>query len=192
MPLQAQFHSLIVKHRRDVAKLANRLKSGAIDAQGFGDGLHAIVTHGHAEAMRLGRALAGNHLPEDIALLAGDRADTEATWLNKFVADIEDGRYTLEDGSLNVDAVARRGDMYAVKYRHTANEAFVDASEPDEQWHWRKTALESCEDCVLLAHASPLTRDELYTTPGGCDTACLLGCKCYLERYSDGLVGFRV
>lgn len=189
MPHQAQYEAIVARHRRDVERLVSRLRSGAIDADQFGDGLDAIVWKGHSDAITLGRNIAGDRRKQDEhdQLIALDIKDGEAEWLNKFVEDVKSGRYALEDGSTNFAEIQRRGDMYSVKYRASLNQAAVEASGPDELWLWRLGPTEHCHDCRMLAAAGPLTGNELYTTPGACDTDCMLGCACRLERASDGL-----
>lgn len=186
--MQAEFERIVARHRRDVERLVHRLKSGSIDADQFGDGLDAIVWKGHSDAITLGRNIAGDRRRqhEHDQLLALDIKDGEAEWLNKFVDDVKSGRYELEDGSTNYGEIQRRGNMYSVKYRASLNQAAVDASSPDELWIWRLGPTEHCPDCRMLASAGPLTRNELYTVPGACDTDCKLGCACHLERVSDG------
>lgn len=188
--MQAQFDSLIRRHQRDVSRLVNRYQSGAIDAEGFGDGLDAVIWNGHSRAIALGRKLAGDKSPlnDDDQLLALDIKDGESEFLNRFVDDLATGRYTLDDGTLNLAQIERRANQYSVKYRASCCQAAVDASAPDEQWNWRLGPTEHCDSCRLLASASPLTRNELWTMPGSCDTECVLGCSCFLERVSDGLI----
>jgi hypothetical protein len=192
VPAQHAFEALTVRHRREVRDLARRYASGAIDADGFGDRLHLVIYRGHSDAVTLGRHLAGDRHPqtEDDQLLGSEAADLDADYLNAFVADLKSGRYHLENGLADVDAISRRADFYAVKYRDSANQAFVDTSAEDELWHWRLGPTEHCADCQDLADLSPMTKHELWTTPGACDTDCKLGCACHLVRDSDGKQGF--
>lgn len=186
--MQAEFDAIVARHRRDVERLVKRLKSGAIDADQFGDGLDAIVWKGHSDAVTLGRRAAGDRRRQTDAdqLLGLDIKDREAEWLNPFVDDLRSGKYLLEDGSLNYARIERRANMYSVKYRATCTEAVLDGSAPGELWLWRLGPTEHCDDCRMLSLAGPLTRNELWTVPGASETACVLGCRCWLERASDG------
>lgn len=187
--MQADFEAIVRRHRRDVERLINRFKSGRIGAEEFGDGLDAIVWNGHSESVRLGRYSAtgrGRSLSDEDQLLGLDIKDREAEWLNSFVDDLKSDKYRLESGDLNLRQIERRANMYSVKYRATVSESFIDNSPPDELWVWKLGLTEHCEECRTLAAASPLTRNELWTVPGASETSCVLGCRCWLERVSDG------
>ena len=53
-----------------------------------------------------------------------------------------------------------------------------------------RTATESCEDCIEWAADSPYAAASLAIVPRGGHTACVMGCRCYLERKSGS--GFRI
>ena len=53
-----------------------------------------------------------------------------------------------------------------------------------------RTATESCEDCIEWAADSPYAAASLAIVPRGGHTACVMGCRCYLER--KGGSGFRI
>lgn len=192
MDPQEAFNALAARHRRDVTELARRLGSG-VDPQAWGDGMDAMLYRGHADAITIGRHLAGDRsaqTAEDL-LLAVDIKDKEAEWLNKFVSDLEHGRYTLSDGSYNLPAIQSRANLYVEKIRASANEAFVETSEDDELFNWVMGGDEHCDECPMLQAASPLSKNELYTYPGEGSTPCLSNCKCHFVRVSDGKVGLK-
>ena len=57
-------------------------------------------------------------------------------FLEGFLADIEGGKCTLEDGSINVYAIASRADLYQERLRGSANEAFFSSLPDDELIDW--------------------------------------------------------
>ena len=192
MASQAKLDALIDRHRRDVERLTKRLAKDG-DAEAFADDLYTVLTKGHSDAVTLGRQLAGDKRRQTEAdqLLGLDTADHQTGWLDGFMADIEDGRYALEDGSLNVAQVKRRADMYVSQLRSTANQSFVDHSPERESFDWVMGMVEDhCSECPTMAAASPLTANELYIVPG--QATCLHNCHCHLIRLSDGVEGFRL
>lgn len=186
--MQADFESIVARHRRDVARLVKRFESGSITPDEFGDRLDAIIWKGHSDSVTLGRRAAGVRGRQTDAdqLLGLDIKDREAEWLNAFADDLKGQKYRLADGALNYSRIEQRANMYSVKYRATVAESALDNSPAEELWLWRLGPTEHCPTCSMMASAGPLTRNELWTVPGACDTECLLGCACYLERASDG------
>lgn len=188
MASQAKFERLHNRSKRTTEKLIDRLGKGRITASDFADDFYTLLYGAHSEAWAIGRQVGGDRakLNEDDQLLGLEIADNETEYLNSFINDIEDGRYTDADGNLKIGAVKQRANLYLGKLRGTANEAFVSASDPDDQFDWRMSAIEHCDDCPRFASLSPFNADELYAYPGSGDTECMTNCKCYLVRKSDG------
>lgn len=195
MPNQAAFDAIRARHGSEIRRLADELSKGRITPDEFGDRVYESLARGHADAYSAGLRHGGSHL-DPLAIQAEAEAhgravaDAENAWLDKFVADLEDGRYTADDGSLNLGPILTRGDMYAQKLRATGAQGFVDASDPEEEFDWVMTALEHCPDCPRMAALSPYKAHELFTMPGQGDTECLTRCKCHLVRRSDGRASF--
>ena len=146
----------------------------------------------HAEAARLGRVQAGDPLheldPDDLEIAKSITA-SEAEFLDRFGVAIQDGRYTLEDGSLNEAAIQARALNYSSRLTGTANETFVLASDDDAEFTWMLGGEHNCHDCPGLAAGSPYLALDLPTYPGANGTECLFNCNCHLVR-SDGVKGF--
>jgi len=95
------------------------------------------------------------------------------------------------DGAVRADTVKSRQDLYAQKLRGTANEAFVESGEDNEEYDWILGGTERhCEDCPRIAALSPFTKETLFAYPCSGDTECLGNCDCVLKRVSDGVKGF--
>lgn len=149
------------------------------------------LADGHADAIAFGRHRAGDKKPknQDDLFLARGKADNENHWLKKFEQDINDGKYTNEDGTLNGRRIKWRASLYSKKLRGSANEAFVNSSDPDDLFEWHLSPAEHCPDCLDFAKYSPYYPIELPSYPGDGDTACLVNCKCFLVRKRDGKQG---
>jgi hypothetical protein len=66
--------------------------------------------------------------------------------------------------------------------RGISAQASVDALDLETEITWVLGGTEKhCSDCPRLASISPYFKDDLFTTPGACDTPCLGNCKCHLE-----------
>ena len=191
--MQKRFERAIHHHRRSLTSLVQRLESGALDADEFGDSFDALLWKAHTDGVVLGRQHGGDRARanEDDELLGLEIKDGESEYLNNFIEDIKAGRYTDADGNLRVGAVKQRANLYISKVRGTANEAFVNASDDDELFDWIMLGTEHCDDCPQFAALSPFTKSELYTYPGAGDTECLGNCQCILVRRSDGKEGFK-
>jgi len=189
---QTRFERTFAKHSRQANNIVKKLANKDLDAEQFGDAFDALLWKAHTDAITLGRKRAGDYAPqhEDDQNLALDIKDSDADYLNSFIDDIKSGRYTLEDGSLNADAIQSRAQLYIRKTRGSANESFVNASDDDDYFIWQLGFTEHCSDCIDLAAGSPYSKDELWTYPGQGDTVCLGNCACNLQRVSDGRKGF--
>lgn len=126
-----------------------------------------------------GRAYQVIHLP-------GVSGFSESDFVAQFLSDLiaKDSRY-WKDGEWDADEILRRMRFYQGKMRGTAGWGFVDVQSPVADIFWRTTGNEnSCEECPMFAALSPWSKELLYTTPGGCETACLFECECWLESSS--------
>lgn len=188
------FQRVLLRHRDAVRKLEERLESRDLDAASFVDELFEILTEAHTDGWMLGRQRAGDlrGRVDDDLLFGRTAADGEIPFLERLRSRLSDAhpRYFDEDGNLTA-RLSSDLDLYVRKMRATAAEAFVEASEIDEEFAWVLGAFEEhCSDCPELAALSPFRRDELWTFPGQGDTPCLGNCYCHLVRVTDGVSTF--
>lgn len=185
-----------VEHR--VEQLTGMLAGGEIDSRGWADAFRKELTDAHSEAHSIGRRLAGFLGP----FSPEDRAAGEAAWAEQeeyfagFLADLERGRYTKPDGTLNERAFDARAKQYAAATRGTAHEAFRVALGKDLT-DWNLSAAVHCKlspdfpyNCPDLAAESPKPADEWQTAPGRGKCPCRGNCLCWLstDKYStEGL-----
>ncbi len=192
MSQQAAFNKLVGSRSNELHNLIEQWKSGRLSIDDLGDEYYDVLRRGHTEAYTLGAKQAGSKLePSVLQTLAEQhgraQADAEQEWLDGFLSDLESDKYTDDEGKVNLSRINNRASMYAHKLRGTANQAFVDESPNDATYDWVMSGTEAhCNDCPRLAALSPYSADELFATPGSCDTECLTGCKCFLRR-SDGV-----
>ena len=150
------------------------------------------LTGGHSRAAFLGRTKAGNDVPygEFDQTFGTLVAEEEAIYADKFIDDILAGKYTREDGTINVEAIEARADFYEVRLRGTANEAWANTLDPEDLVYWLLGNNENhCGTCEDLNNNSPYRPADLPVHPGDNATECSLGCDCTL-RSESGKTGF--
>jgi hypothetical protein len=194
-PSDRDFGRLIQRGKASVRKLANRLASGALTAEGFVDELAALLDDAHAHAALLGRQLGGDFAPfEDDDREFGARVvDEEAEYLFGFQEALQarDPRY-FDGDSLRVEAVIRRANMYLGRLRSTANESFI-LTDLEADYAWEMLATEHCVECPVLASDGPYSGEELLALgkwPGHPSLPCKFNCGCVIVRLTDGQFGF--
>ena len=175
----------------DFGTATGRLVGGQLSQRQWVEAIHDSLIDGHGLSWSIGRQRAGDMAAFGIddQLIGLQAADNEQPWLQAFADDVADGRYTLDDGTLNAKAINNRLRLYAGKLRGTANEAFVEASDDGEEFEWVLGLCEHCDDCPDIASMSPYTKEANLGYPGDGGTACLGNCQCHLVRASDGRVG---
>ena len=180
------FQRIVSRFIAEMERLTARAVAGALDLEEWDEVGYEALTRAHADSYALGRTFGGNAATEEeIAQVAQAVADLESYYLRGFQNDIASGMY--EDRE---DQAARRAASYAGRARGTANGGFVDGSPDTAQFYWQDTDDErECEDCPILAEASPYGRDDIPAVPGSNDTPCLFNCRCRLVR-DDGAEGF--
>jgi len=187
---------------RDVAgKLRNindELTQGRISVDEWADRFDAELLEGHYQALRLGFERAGSfdYDEEKLRGVARGIKDTESeflsgymdadgeTWHPGWIAnlrDVEDGRYHNDDGTFKDGSLDSRADLYVGRMRGSANEAFVEASDPEAEITWELGPTEHCPDCLDMADGNPYTADTLFAYPGDGSQICLGNCACQLE-----------
>jgi len=192
MPSNADYAQMIRHRAGDLARICHNLATGRIDIDQFGELFDGVLLKGHTDGWVMGRQRAGDSRDiTDADRLAGLAAkDSEAQFLNGFLDDLRNGRYLDDAGELKEAAIRARSNLYLGKVRATSAEAFVEASDPAEEYIWILVAEEHCEDCPRIADLSPFTKDTIIGFPGSGDTECLGNCKCFLKRVSDNHTTF--
>lgn len=181
----------MIDHNWRISKQATKRLLDGLPTRRWADEFFDAILQANANAHWIGRDLVSQietEFSEELdALAARGIADNDAEYLLKFIDDIEEGKYTLDDGSFNESAILNRQRLYLGRARGLAGQASVDALEPQTEIFWRLGGNEKhCADCPVLASISPFFKDDLFATPGSCDTPCLGNCKCHLEFKING------
>jgi hypothetical protein len=169
--------------RKRVNKHVLDFADGQIDALGFGDAMLETLTAAHAHAAYLGRYRAGDSTPpdQDDQSFADQVMRGEDTFLAGFEDDLKAGRYTGEDGTLKVNQIKRRAEMYVQKLQATANETWALTTGGNITWKLGHSE-DHCPECPELAARSPYLWNALPTYPKAGETTCHSSCLCWLEN----------
>lgn len=147
----------------------------------------------HANAAYLGRRKAGvldtfNQRDIDFGRLA---AAEQAKYLQRFVEDLKNGRYTNADGTPKKAQIEARWQQYQKRVVGSANEAWAFSLPNATKIYWVSMPGENCATCPALASASPFTPATLPTVPRTGGTECGVNCNCYL-RTEAGATSFQI
>lgn len=189
-PTQELYSRFLQRVEREAKSYLTRYVIDNLTAEKFIERFAALLLRAHARAAAYGRQHAG----DPRALNEGDRAlaatimKNQAEYLQRFLQDIKDGRYTDPEGIPRVRLLWNRMDLYIDRLVGTTHQAFVYA-DVDHLFWWRLGMAEHCEDCPRIAAASPYRGHQLPAFPGDGTTQCRTQCHCYLER-EDGRVSF--
>lgn len=173
-------------------RINRELRDGGINAAEWRRKMDQILRLAHINAHVAGQRIGGRSQPFGVeaARVGQIWADQESQFLQGFFEDVKGGRYTDEEGNLEIDQLANRQLMYINKTRATAYDGFVSTGDAGASYDWILGASEeNCNDCPVWAEGGPYTSESLATYPGMGDTLCLTNCKCYLVRQSDQTVG---
>lgn len=183
------FHRFTREVTADVDEITAHLAGGKIGVEEWAGIMLDTLAEAHAQAGFLGRQRAGDRAPFDTDDTRFGRLVAQEEWpyLSGFAHDIATGRYTGEDGALDVEAVGRRAGLYVARTYGTANEAL--ALTDGGEIAWLLGPADHCRSCLTLAANSPYPPGSLPTVPRGGKTVCLQNCACRLETAS-GLRGF--
>lgn len=195
----------MAENKRDLVRICDQLTNGQISIDEWAKKFDAALLDGHLDALILGFERAGNfdYDLKELKELARGIKDTESefltgytddagVWHRGWIGDLKSGddpRYFDKDGNLVPGSLDNRADLYVGRMRGTANEAFVNASDPDSSFEWELGDTEHCDDCLEMADGGPYTVDTLFSFPGDGGTQCLGNCGCTLTR-DDGVEGF--
>ena len=182
---QAWFEDMIDMNWKKAQKATGKLVADRIDVQRWADDFFDAILQANANSHWIGRDLVSGTKTkfgkQDI-LKARAIADVDAEYLQGFIDDIEAGRYTDDEGNLIESQIMNRQKLYMGKVRGIAGQATVDNLDVKQKIYWTLGGNEvHCVDCPVLANISPFFKDDLFTTPGACDTPCLGNCKCHLR-----------
>lgn len=194
VPTDADFEAFLSETQSRSQRLTKRLVNGDVTPREWADLVKELLNDGHASAWVIGRRRAGDlsAATEADELVGIGYADGQSDFLLSFMEDVENGRYTDENGDLVLSKIQNRLDLYVLNMRGTSGASFVASSDDDEEFTWTLGGAElHCPDCPELAELSPWTQSELYAFPGDGNTKCLSNCLCHLERSSDGRTSFK-
>ena len=182
---QAWFEDMLDMNWKKAKKATGKLVADRIDVQRWADDFFDAILQANANAHWIGRDLVSDiktKFGKNDILKARAIADVDAEYLQGFIDDIEAGRYTDDEGNLIESQIMNRQKLYMGKVRGIAGQATVDNLELTQKIYWTLGGNEvHCVDCPVLASISPFFKDDLFTTPGACDTPCLGNCKCHLR-----------
>jgi hypothetical protein len=186
----AAFHRFVGEVQGDVRETIEHLARGRIRVEEWADIMLDTLAEAHAQAGYLGRQRAGDRAPfdQDDTRFGQLVAQEEWPYLSGFAHDIATGRYTGEDGLLEMADVQRRANLYVARTYGTANEALALTAGGDEVWHWKRGKHDSCSACVRLEENSPY-QGPPPTLPRMNQTPCLQNCGC-VAYTASGLHGF--
>lgn len=162
-------------------ELVVRFAEGYLTPQQFGDEALALLADAHTEAAIIGRRLSDSATDNSTDRILGEAVALEqAEFLAGFATDILAGEYG-EAGALDIEEIQARASLYAYRLVGTANTAWTNFLAPGTLIWWidSKDASE-CTDCADIAAGSPYSPEDLPTTPGAGDTACIFACRCDL------------
>lgn len=191
VPGQPSIEKVIAGTRRQINRLVLNYVTGKLPSRNFVDSIASLLTDRHARAAVLGRQLAGDKRPRNMGddIFSSMVVLQEREYLQRFMRDLQVGRYTDEEGNPKVSQIQQRALTYTGKLIGTANQSFVAASR-GYSFHWIMGGAEQhCEDCPRLARGGPYSWNNLPTVPRANATQCKFHCRCYLKR-TDGLEGF--
>lgn len=183
---------VVRRHDRRLRLLVSQLVAGDIDRDAFLADFGDVLQTGHDQAYRIGWRHGGG--PRSIGELSDTYLAETLSVQGAYAQNLADD---ILDGDASEDAGLARARQYARRMRGSANRAFVEAADPEEEFYWRLGGNEEhCPDCPELAALSPYTKDSIIAVPGEDidaagvkNTTCGSACKCRWER-SDGREGF--
>ncbi|ARU40200.1 hypothetical protein CCB80_03220 [Armatimonadetes bacterium Uphvl-Ar1] len=193
-PSDAEWMAFMAAARRSLNSNLGRFFQSKLSPDQFGDVVFTELLRAHAVAVAAGRQRAGilgalNELDKEVALFHGQQ---QGAYLEGFVRRLNEKskRYWDEEkGEWKRGVINRDLQMYASRYRGSANIAFESNSPEGSEFYWRLGIAEHCPDCLELAAESPHTQGELPVFPGDGGTKCIVNCKCWLVR-GDGVKAF--
>jgi hypothetical protein len=190
--VRAQFNRVRVELPRSLGGVLTRLHDGGLDdSDALGDGKQTLAD-AHSNAVYLGRRLAGSDSPYgDFDIEFGKLvAEEQSQFLEKFIADVQGGSYTDDDGNIDAEAIEMRAGFYENRLRGTANEAWCGSLDSEELIDWiLDDGADSCTVCPDLAENGPYAPNDMPTWPGANETPCLFNCACE-ARTQSGKSGF--
>jgi|GEM_PF-2205481 len=158
------------------------LQNGQVGITGFAQNVVEALEPLHTQAATLGRVRATLSGDTKVASAADielgiKSAKSQLIYLEKLAGDIQ--------GGLSEAQIRQRVEGFARRLVGTANQAWANSLEKDDELDWVDTEDESeCGDCEELASNSPYTPETIPTLPGLCQTQCRKNCRCYVVAKS--------
>jgi len=184
----------IKRGKTRLESLVKRLASGDMTEDAFKEEYSKVLLRLHEDLYRIGvRHAGGTPDTAEAKRVAQQVVDFEQQWIAGLVSDVVGDLYRDDQGVFDAShgGLQNRLRWYGSKASGTASQAWVSASEPEEEFDWALGGTEDhCQDCPYIAANSPYTKDTLYTEPRAFGTPCGGSCDCTLTRRSDGLAGF--
>lgn len=193
-PTDSEWFAAMEQQRKALNSELGKFFAGEYDPDEFADALFVHILRGHAIATAAGRMRAGIHgsinmLDRQIAQFVGQEQSFFLSGFAQRLRDKEPRYWDAENEEWRMGMISGDLQMYASRYRGTANAAF-EINSPDDAWFdWVNGIAEHCSDCLELAAESPHAKGELSVFPGDGGTKCIVKCKCHLRR-RDGVTGF--
>lgn len=173
IPADEDLLRLMESFREHSEDLAESFETG-MSIEEWRQHFEMILRLGHRTAYEFGfkRARHIDPPPEMSSQVAQEVLRGERQFIDGFEDDLRAGK--VKDPGLRMA-------MYAGRMRGTANGGWIDGLPDDVLITWNLGVGDHCEDCPPLAKGSPYTKQNLWTTPGSNETACLFNCLCWLS-----------
>ncbi|MHC4395622.1 MAG: hypothetical protein ACYS1A_08195 [Planctomycetota bacterium] len=161
----------------DVAKIAKKMRDGAITSEKFHDDMMSSIQKQYRKMYREGK---GSPLEEWEEEFVRRQAETQRQYLDNFKGYIDRKEIIGEELTSYVD---NRAGLYVERGTALYEAGWVSNLPDDVLLNWVLQPAEHCSTCPVYAANSPYTKNSLPGFPGeGFDlTECGTNCKCILE-----------
>ena len=189
--------ALMRRFKKRLMKLGVWFAAGELDNNIFRDEFEAVmagsIAHANAIGYTLARAQTTGDWSQEPTISPSDMAAAVALiqmrrkYLDEFIADVQGGRYTDDQGSISAAAVSARSAMYVGTAYYSANRTWLNSLPSEMLIYWN--ALPGCCDgCSARQEGGPYTRASLPGIPGDGSTPCMMNCRCSIST-DTGAVG---
>lgn len=163
----------------DVAKIAKKMRDGAITSEKFHDDMMSSIQKQYRKMYREGK---GSPLEEWEEELIKRQAETQRQYLDNFKGYIDRKEIIGEELTSYVD---NRAGLYAERGTTMYEAGWVSTLPADILLNWVLGVAEHCPTCPIYATNSPYTKQDIQGRIGypgqGDNTICRTSCKCFLE-----------
>ena len=170
-----------------ISDWAHRAFTGDLPVDAWQAAMRQEIKTRYIQQYLAGRGGVGPMTQADYGSIGGMIAD-QYRYLDGFARDVAEGK-------LSEAQIARRSEMYLNSSREAFERAQRRAAEAAglAEVLWIRTAAESCPDCIALSNLGwqkaepwPFRVGGVQAIPGSGATACLTGCRCFLEWRKGG------